>query len=241
MPCLGLCHNPPLIGHTRLHIPATLILVVTTVYLTSFLPLLSKANYVYIPWPPSCRFTFYSQFARQYLRQTDLCVMSRSDLTGEASDSSASIRARIITHYKKRKIALPQQRLHIRFEVFTAVVMKSIVFWDMTPCSPLSVNRRFGRTYRSHLQGRRNKFNKKPASKQVASYLLVSCWTYFFDPEDGGDMFLRNVGWQRTTRRHIPEYDTLQRLHMFQSIELVSSGLLIIPSFMKISTLITRH
>jgi hypothetical protein len=24
------------------------------------------------------------------------------------------------------------------FEVFTAVVMKSIIFWDMTPCSPLS-------------------------------------------------------------------------------------------------------
>jgi hypothetical protein len=27
----------------------------------------------------------------------------------------------------------------------------------------------------------------------------------FFYPEDGGDMFLRNVGWQRTTRRYIPE------------------------------------
>jgi hypothetical protein len=25
------------------------------------------------------------------------------------------------------------------FEVFTAVVMKSIIFWDMTPCSPLSL------------------------------------------------------------------------------------------------------
>jgi membrane protein YdbS with pleckstrin-like domain len=28
----------------------------------------------------------------------------------------------------------------IGFEVFTAVVMKSIIFWDMTPCSPLSFN-----------------------------------------------------------------------------------------------------
>jgi hypothetical protein len=25
----------------------------------------------------------------------------------------------------------------VGFEVFTAVVMKSIIFWDMTPCSPL--------------------------------------------------------------------------------------------------------
>jgi hypothetical protein len=48
--------------------------------------------------------------------------------------------------------------------------MKSIIFWDMTPCSPLSFNRRFRGTYRLHLQGRRNRFSK-PASK------------------------LRNVGW----------------------------------------------
>jgi hypothetical protein len=24
----------------------------------------------------------------------------------------------------------------VGFEVFTAVVLKSIIFWDMTPCSP---------------------------------------------------------------------------------------------------------
>jgi hypothetical protein len=32
--------------------------------------------------------------------------------------------------------------------------MKSSVFWDIGPCSPLKVNRRFGGTYRLHLQGR---------------------------------------------------------------------------------------
>jgi hypothetical protein len=47
------------------------------------------------------------------------------------------------------------------------VVMKSIIFWDMTPCSPLCVNRRFGGTYRLHLEVRRKKFSKKPASKQA--------------------------------------------------------------------------
>jgi hypothetical protein len=74
----------------------------------------------------------------------------------------------------------------VGFEVFTAVVMKSIIFWDMTPCSPMSFNRRFGGTYRLHLQGRRNRFSK-PVSKQVARRL-------FFDPEVGGDMFLRKLG-----------------------------------------------
>jgi hypothetical protein len=43
----------------------------------------------------------------------------------------------------------------VGFEVFTAVVVKSFIFWDMTPCSPLIFNRRFGRTYHLHLQGRR--------------------------------------------------------------------------------------
>jgi hypothetical protein len=39
---------------------------------------------------------------------------------------------------------------HVRFEVLTAVVVKSSIFWDITPCSPLSVNRRFGGTCRLH-------------------------------------------------------------------------------------------
>jgi hypothetical protein len=34
----------------------------------------------------------------------------------------------------------------IGFEVLTAVIMKSTISWDITPCSPLSVNRRFGGT-----------------------------------------------------------------------------------------------
>jgi hypothetical protein len=68
--------------------------------------------------------------------------------------------------------------------------MKSIIFWDITPCSPFSVNRRFGGTYCLHLQGRKNKLGKK----QAPAFTLISCRTYFFDPEDGGDMFLRKVG-----------------------------------------------
>jgi hypothetical protein len=68
--------------------------------------------------------------------------------------------------------------------------MKSNIFWDVTPCSSLSFNRRFGETYLLHLQCRL--FCLPPAC------LLVFCWTYFFDPEDGGDMFLRSVGWNST-------------------------------------------
>jgi hypothetical protein len=37
----------------------------------------------------------------------------------------------------------------------TSAYLKRTIFWDMTPCSLLKVNRRFGGTYRLHLQGRR--------------------------------------------------------------------------------------
>jgi hypothetical protein len=55
------------------------------------------------------------------------------------------------------------EKVFVGFEVLTAVVMKSSVFWDITPCSPLKVNRCFGGTYRIHLQGGENTPRKKPA------------------------------------------------------------------------------
>jgi hypothetical protein len=64
--------------------------------------------------------------------------------------------------------------------------MKSTVSWDITPCSPLNVNRRFGGTYRSRSSGSKNKPSNKPAWKQVAS----RAWKW--------RRFLRNVGWHST-------------------------------------------
>jgi hypothetical protein len=64
------------------------------------------------------------------------------------------------------------------FEVLTAVVIKSYIFWDITPCSLLKINRRFGRTY------------ALLATCFHAGFLLG----LFFGREDGGDMFLRNIG-----------------------------------------------
>jgi hypothetical protein len=43
------------------------------------------------------------------------------------------------------------KKKYVRFEIFTAVTMKNSVFWDVAPCSSC-VNRRFGGTYRLHLQ-----------------------------------------------------------------------------------------
>jgi hypothetical protein len=95
----------------------------------------------------------------------------------------------------------------------------------LTPCSPLGFNQRFGGTYRLHLQGRRNKFSRKPASKQVASRI------WFFAELISSTVKMKaicssetSVEAQRATRRHIPEDDTLQinscRLHsrLFEKI-----------------------
>jgi hypothetical protein len=75
------------------------------------------------------------------------------------------------------------------------LTMKNIIFWDMKPRSLLSCNRRFGGTYRLHLQGRRNNFSKnKQAGGLPPAFTLVSCSAYSSNLKMGGDMFLRNVG-----------------------------------------------
>jgi hypothetical protein len=43
----------------------------------------------------------------------------------------------------------------VGFEVLTADVMNSSIFWDITRCSPFKVNRHFGGTCCLHLHGRR--------------------------------------------------------------------------------------
>jgi hypothetical protein len=72
-------------------------------------------------------------------------------------------KAHTVRHWKHYKRTAILAWIHLWFvgvEVFTGVVMKSIIFWDMTPSSLLSCNWCFGGTYRLHLQGRRNHFSK---------------------------------------------------------------------------------
>jgi hypothetical protein len=66
------------------------------------------------------------------------------------------------------------------------IKLKSTIFWDITPCSPLSVNWRFGGTYRLHLQDRKNKLGKKLVWKQVASrslFFLLWRWRRYVPPK----------------------------------------------------------
>jgi hypothetical protein len=70
----------------------------------------------------------------------------------------------------------------------TAVVMYSTIFGDIAPCKPLKVYRRFGGPSTPSWS------KNKPLKKQISCHLLRFLLGLSFDPEDGDDMFLRNVG-----------------------------------------------
>jgi hypothetical protein len=69
---------------------------------------------------------------------------------------------------KNEELKLLNSTLVIGFEVLVSVAMKSCIFWDIPPYSPLKVGRPSG------------------------CYLL---YAGFFDSEGEGKIFLRNVGW----------------------------------------------
>jgi hypothetical protein len=75
--------------------------------------------------------------------------------------------------------------------------MNNFIFWDMTPCNQAKVNRRFGGTYRLHLQGRSKKLAwnhrcENLKSKWCITSLNVSL-SKFICEEDSS--YLRAEGW----------------------------------------------
>jgi hypothetical protein len=57
---------------------------------------------------------------------------------------------------------LNNKNMSVGFAVLTAVVMNSTIFWDITWCNPLKVNRRFGGKISPSSSGS-NKTSKRPA------------------------------------------------------------------------------
>jgi hypothetical protein len=61
--------------------------------------------------------------------------------------------------------------------------MKSIIFWNRTPCSPLKVNRRFGGKYRLHFKAEVSDFHQ--FSRWFLSRLILRHWWWrrYFPPK----------------------------------------------------------
>jgi hypothetical protein len=60
-------------------------------------------------------------------------VLMQSETKISLSEASALIRVSNV-------------KINVGSEVLTQMIMKSSIFWDITPCSPLEVNRHFGGT-----------------------------------------------------------------------------------------------
>jgi hypothetical protein len=96
-------------------------------------------------------------------------------------------------------------------------------FWDITPCSPSKVNRRFEKICRLRLQGRRVSRARnqcEAGSKQSP----VSRWGYYSAMKMEVTFFSEvSVDFQRTTRRYIPE-DGALRNHRCKNLQILQAG-----------------
>jgi hypothetical protein len=54
----------------------------------------------------------------------------------------------------RQQTCVISQKIVVGINILTAVVMTNYIFWDIPPCSPLKINRRFGGKSLFHLQSR---------------------------------------------------------------------------------------
>jgi hypothetical protein len=99
--------------------------------------------------------------------------------------------------------------------------LRSSVFWGITPCSPVKVNRRFGRTCRVHVQG-----GRIGQGRNLCKALLATCFTLVSGLDSYPSILYMeatcfsetSVDFQRTKRRYIPE-DSIVHCHRFENLE----------------------
>jgi hypothetical protein len=120
-------------------------------------------------------------------------------------------------------------------------LLKSTIFWDITPYSPLKVNRRFWGTYRLHLQGRRiisrarnqgdSRADDIPTHHGIQNFAnrevwfclphaltLVSCAAYSSTLKMEAICSSETSDFQQTTRLYIPEDRTLQKTKVLKQV-----------------------
>jgi hypothetical protein len=97
------------------------------------------------------------------------------------------------------------------FNSSNTLFMKSTIFLNITQCSPLKVNRRFGGKYLLHLQGRRISRARTSVKAVIATcFYAGSCLAYSSTLKMVAICSSEtSVDFQRSTRRYIPEDSTL--------------------------------
>jgi hypothetical protein len=83
-------------------------------------------------------------FSLKVLRHTDVLLLLISQQKAHEFCSNVTCSGVKMPCYDPNEIppllAKLQTVMYVGFEVLTVVVMKSIIFWDITPCSSLKVN-----------------------------------------------------------------------------------------------------
>jgi hypothetical protein len=129
---------------------------------------------------------------------------------------------------------------NIRFGVLRAVTMKDGVFWIATPCSSERA-RRFGGTWRLHLQGWKvsQARNQQKLISSLSLVLLVTYLAYFSALKmEATCSFESSVEFQQIcTRRYIPEDRTLLIGFEVPTAGAVKSRALLAACFMEVSCL----
>jgi hypothetical protein len=108
--------------------------------------------------------------------------------------------------------SLFNRKLHVGFQVFTAVIKKNSVSWDVAPCGFI-INRRFGGTCRLHIQDRRNTASVSNRLTLFLSRVILS--TLKMEATCSSETSVYN----KPIRRHNPEDGILQKTPCLHSKE----------------------
>jgi hypothetical protein len=93
-------------------------------------------------------------------------------------DAESTIRSEAI--YQSVQCHIPEDNtlssVSMVINVQLDIRLRSSVFWDITPCSPLKVNQNFGGTCRLHLQGRKisQARNQRDAGSKQDQYVYLN-------------------------------------------------------------------
>jgi hypothetical protein len=107
--------------------------------------------------------------------------------------------------------------LFVLFEVLTAVIMNSSIFWEITPCSLLKCNRSFVGTYRLPLQGSKNKPSKIPVICSIETSVDFQRNTWprgiHFLQKKGNILGKGGKGWMNEGKTEIQNFPEWTRVH----------------------------
>jgi hypothetical protein len=84
----------------------------------------------------------------------------------------------LINYFPLVKYLLSDQAsFHFEFGILTAVTTRSTMFWDVTPCNLVEVNRCLRGTYCLCLQGRRISRENEPARNKDQQWCYFTVWS----------------------------------------------------------------